>query len=92
MVQVKYIHNTAHLSLCCINVSIIMSMYITTVASTVNFNQLTYSVAEHIGPLTPMVVLSNPLSINFTVQIKDRSKTAIGECIVSINTWSLCIP
>ena len=57
---------------------------ITIVASTVNFSQSTYSVAEHIGPLEPILLLSNPVSINFTVNIKDRSKTAIGEFKVSI--------
>ena len=64
---------------------------ITIVVSTVNFSQSVYSVAEDIGSLTPVVVLSNPVSNNFTVQIEDRSITAVGEYIVSINTciWIL---
>ena len=48
-------------------------------ASTVKFSQLTYSAAVYNGPLQPVLILSNSLSINITVQVLDSNDTAVGE-------------
>ena len=46
---------------------------------TVRFNQLTYSVNEDDGSAQLVLVLSNPSSIDITVQIYDTEKTATGK-------------
>ena len=43
---------------------------------TVSFNQSAYSVAEDNGPARPLLVLSNPSSLDITVQVLDNSVTA----------------
>lgn len=48
-----------------------------------NFSQGTYSTTEHNGTLQPVLILSNVLSTNISVQIKDKNITAIGECTLS---------
>ena len=54
-------------------------------AITVMFNQSTYSVDEDDGPAQPVLVLSNPSSMEFSVTVfnTDGSATggsSIGEC------------
>ena len=43
------------------------------------FEQRTYSVNENAGPAQPVLVLSNPSSMEFTVQVTDTNGTAMGE-------------
>ena len=47
-------------------------------AITVMFNQSMYSVDEDAGPAQPVLVLSNPSSMEFTVQVTNADITAIG--------------
>ena len=60
-------------------------------ASTVEFSQLTYSIDENNGPLQPVLMLSNVLSTNITIQITDDSDTAIGKCTVPSKERSMCM-
>ena len=62
--------------------SIIILIIFLLLASAVKFSQLTYSVAEHNGSLQPVLILSNVLSTNITIQILDESNTAIGKCTI----------
>jgi len=48
-------------------------------ASTISFNQSTYSVDEDDGAAQPVLVLSNPSSTDITVQVRSKDKTATGE-------------
>ena len=51
-------------------------------AATLAFSQSTYSVNESNGHLQPVLILSNPSTIDFTVQVFSCSNdSAIGECI-----------
>ena len=51
-------------------------------AITVMFEQSTYSVDESAGPAQPVLVLSNPSSIEFIVQVTNTDGSATGEyCI-----------
>ena len=43
------------------------------------FNQLTYNVDEDDGPIQPVVLISEPLSIDITVQIITIDGSATGE-------------
>jgi len=43
------------------------------------FNQSTYNVIENAGPAQPTLVLNNPLSIAFTVQVTNTDGSATGE-------------
>ena len=43
------------------------------------FNQSTYSVNENAGPVRPVVLISEPLSIDITVQIITIDGSATGE-------------
>ena len=45
------------------------------VVATVNFEQSTYSVHEYDGSVQPVIVFSNPVSYNITIQV-------LGECIL----------
>jgi len=45
----------------------------------VSFNQSTYSIDEDEGPAQPVLVLSNPLSTDITVQVTSNDITATGE-------------
>ena len=55
-------------------------------AITVMFNQSTYSVDEDAGPARPVLVLSNPSSMAFNVQVTNTDGSAIGEhCSILIN-------
>jgi len=47
--------------------------------TTVRFNQSTYSVNENEGPAQPTLVLSNPSSTAFTVQVTNTDGSATGE-------------
>ena len=47
---------------------------------TITFNQSAYSVNEDNGPAQPVLVLSNPSSIDITVQVSSINGTAGGEC------------
>ena len=65
------------------------------VTTTVNFTQLMYSTAEHDGFLQPVLILSNVLSTNITLQITDNNSTAIGEYTVPSRhacTAKICLP
>ena len=66
-----------------------MSIYVTTyvvlllsifyTATTISFNQSTYSVYENNGPVQPVLVLSKPSSVGFAVIVRDYSITASSE-------------
>ena len=56
-----------------------MSIALLYVATTVSFNQSTYSVNEDDGPAQPVLVLSNPSSTDITVQVRSNDITATGE-------------
>ena len=43
------------------------------------FEQPTYSVNEDAGPAQPVLILSDPSSMMFTVEVFDTSNTATGE-------------
>ena len=47
-------------------------------AITVMFNQTTYSVNENAGPARPVLVLSNPASMTFEVQVTNTDGSATG--------------
>ena len=47
---------------------------------TVMFNQSEYIVNEDAGLAQPVLVISNPLSTNITVQVTSTDIFAIGEC------------
>jgi len=49
------------------------------IAITVSFNQSIYSVIEHTGPARPTLILSNPSSTDFTVQMTNTDGSATGE-------------
>ena len=55
-------------------------------AITVMFSETTYSVGENDGPAQPVLVLSNPSSIEFTVQVTNTDGSATGEyCSILFN-------
>jgi len=43
------------------------------------FNQSTYSVDEDAGPAQPILVLSDPSSTAFTIQVTNTDGSATGE-------------
>ena len=43
------------------------------------FSETTYSVDEDDGPAQPVLVLSNPSSMTFTVQVTNTDGSATGE-------------
>jgi len=45
----------------------------------VSFNQSTYSVVEHEGPVQPILVLSKPSPCCLQLSVKIMNKTATGE-------------
>ena len=47
-------------------------------AITVMFSETMYSVIENNGPAQPVLVLSNPSSMDFTVQVTSADITATG--------------
>ena len=47
---------------------------------TVMFNQSEYIVNEDAGSAQPVLVISNPLSTNITVQVTSTDIFAIGKC------------
>ena len=49
------------------------------IVATVNFEQSAYNVHEPDGSVQPVIVFSNPVSYNITVQV-------VGECIKISNT------
>ena len=49
------------------------------IAVTVNFNQTKYLVNQRDGPVQPVIVLSNPSSIDITVRVISIDGTATGE-------------
>ena len=56
-----------------------MLLLISFLAITVMFNQSTYGVDEDAGPAQPVLVLSNPSSMTFTVRVRDNGNTATGK-------------
>ena len=52
---------------------------IVSAAVTVSFDRLSYSINENSGLSQHVLVLSNPSSTNITVQVIDKSSTAIGK-------------
>ena len=55
-------------------------------AITVIFSQTMYSVNENTGPAQPVLVLSEPLSFNITVEVYNTDGSATGEyCSILIN-------
>ena len=57
---------------------LLLLLLIIFIGSTVMFSQLTYSAAEDNGPLQPVLILSNSLSTNITIQVVDVNETAVG--------------
>ena len=55
------------------------------------FRQLNYNTTEGNGPLQPAVILSDVLSTSITIQIKDKSNTAIGECTTPSRHNQMCV-
>ena len=53
-----------------------LSIYHT--AATVFFSQPVYTINENEGQVEPVIVLSNPSSIDVTVRIRERRGTATG--------------
>ena len=53
--------------------------------SNVIFSLLAYSIAEDNGPLQPVLILSNSLSTNVTVQVVDINNTAVGKLTINVN-------
>ena len=51
---------------------------------TVNFEQITYNVAEANGLVNPVLVLSNPSSTNITVEILSTEGSATGKYSVYV--------
>ena len=49
------------------------------IAITVVFDRRRYSVDEDAGPAQPMIVLSNPSSMNMTVEVRNINNTAISK-------------
>ena len=45
----------------------------------VRFEQPTYNVNENAGPAQPVLVLSNPSSTEFTVEVTNTDVSATGE-------------
>ena len=61
-------------------------MYIASVAFTIMFEQLTYSVGENSGTAQPVLVLSNSPSTEFNVTVTNADGSATGEyCSILIN-------
>ena len=56
-----------------------MYNFIYFVAITVMFEQSTYSVNENAGPAQPVLVLSNPSSMTFSVTVNNTDRSATGE-------------
>ena len=56
---------------------LILVLYL--LAITVMFNSTTYSVDENAGPAQPVLVLSNPSSMTFTVQVRSVDNTATSK-------------
>ena len=51
------------------------------VAATISFDQSAYSIAEDGGLVQPVLVLSNPSSVDITIQVIDTAATTIGTYI-----------
>ena len=49
------------------------------VAITVRFSETTYSVDEDDGPARPVIILSNPSSMNFNVTVNSNDVSATGK-------------
>ena len=47
------------------------------------FSQSSYSINENAGPLKPILVLSNPSSVDITIQVSDFQGGATSELISS---------
>ena len=58
-----------------------MCIFIISLVITVRFSQSAYSVEETTGVVQPLLVLSNPASIDITVEVSNTDKTARGEYI-----------
>lgn len=49
------------------------------IVGTVFFSQLEYNVEENVGILQPELILTNPLSKDFTIKIQNTDNTANGK-------------
>ena len=49
------------------------------------FNQSLYNVNEDAGPVQPVLVISNPSSIDITVQVTNTDGSATGEYCSILN-------
>ena len=57
-----------------------MPPYHTFLATSLTFSKSTYNISENDGHIQPVLILSNPLSTNFTVQVfSSTDDPAIGE-------------
>ena len=55
------------------------------------FSETTYSVDEDDGPAQPVLVLSNPASMSFTIQVTNTDGSATGEyCSIRRAPPKLC--
>ena len=67
-----------------------ISYHLYSLGVTVMFSNRTYSVIESAGPAQPVLVLSNPSSMNITVEVRDAGGTATSEwtdiVIININS------
>ena len=60
-------------------------LYYYIVGSTVKFSQISYSTAEDNGALQTVLILSNPLSSNITIEVVDINGTSIGKLNILVN-------
>ena len=58
-----------------------LSTIILFVAPTVSFGESAYTVDEHDGPALLAVVLSNPSSIDITINVVTTDVSATGNCL-----------
>ena len=69
-----------HITLSTIHTCVELSnLLLLSLAITVMFEQTTYNVSEDAGPAQPVLVLSNPSSMEFNVTVFNTDGTATGE-------------
>ena len=76
-----YLHNIILVNFCHCGYAICLSFtyIIASIVINVMFSQSTYSVIENAEPARPTLVLNNPSSTSFTVQVTNTDGSAIGE-------------
>ena len=52
------------------------------VVPSVSFESPTYIYREHVGPVIPVLVLSNPSSIPIAIPVLAIDGSAIGKCLI----------